>query len=140
MSTRLLLFVAGAIVSAVLHAHFVRSWSMYVAPPSSEHSRFYAVSPHLTESKRAALTGAAVFMLSGVFLALTLSRMAHAVALFALGAAVIQALTYMLRPGGPGNLWPISLLAIAIVTGGPVFVGSVGASWARRKMSAEVRG
>lgn len=119
--------IAGIVASAVIHAYFESNWAYYVRSISAERLAQRGGGeppPFIANSPRSAGHGAIAFLLGGLAAGAVARRCVIASAAFAIGVAAAHALLTLMQPEGQSNLWPLSIIAVWLVSLAPAAAGA----------------
>lgn len=120
--------LVGILLSAALHVYFVARWDHYVEGiPAARMQQRGGVPPaaSITGTNLSARDGAAILLLSAVAIALLARRYWIASGGFAAGAAAATVVLGILSGQVLGNLWPLAVLSVLLLTIVPIALGSV---------------
>ena len=131
--------LAGAVLAVALQLYFVARWDRYVESiPASRLAQRAGIPPRpqIAATKLSARDGAGVLLVSGFAVALITRRYWTGVGAFAIGAAVTNVIVGLMSRQIQGNLWPLSTVAVLILTLAPILIGgAIGLGLRRLKRS-----
>ena len=127
-STRALGYaLVGVTLAVALHVYFALNWNHYaasVSPTRMAQRGGVVPQPHIAATRRSARDGAVVLLLSGVIVALIAWRPWTGSGAFAAGAVMANVGLGIAADQVRGNLWPLGIASVVLLTLMPVMLGS----------------